>query len=129
MTIEHSTEQEIGSGLPPKRASGRLAGRQGVLWLVLAVLLAMTSITAGEEIRRLKSGDPPEYPELAKKLNIRGIARIQATVAPDGSVKEIKELGGNPVLLQALVSAVRKWKYEPMNRTSSVEVRFAFPSE
>ncbi len=129
MTLGHSTEQEIGSGPPRERVSGRLVGRQGMLWLVLAVLLAMTSITAGEETRRLKSGDPPEYPELAKRLNIRGVARIEATVAPDGSVKEIRELGGNPVLLRALISAVRKWKYEPMNRTSSIEVRFVFPAE
>ncbi len=129
MSLNHSTDQEIGPGPTPERPFIRFVGQQGVLRLVLAVLLAMSAFTSGEQTRRLRSGDPPEYPEIAKKLNIRGIARVQATVAPDGSVKEIKELGGNPVLLQALVSAVRKWKYEATDRTSSIEVRFVFPAE
>ena len=129
MSVSHSIDHETGSGSTPERPIARFVARQGILWLVLAVLLAMSTVTSGEQTRRLKRGDPPEYPELAKRLNIRGIARIQATIAPDGSVKEIKELGGNPVLLQALVNAVKKWKYEATNTTTSIEVRFAFPSE
>jgi protein TonB len=86
-------------------------------------------VAGAGETRRLRSGDPPEYPELAKKLGIRGIARVQLTVAPDGSVKAVKELGGNPVLIDALLRAVKKWKYETANETSSVEVKFVFPTE
>jgi TonB family protein len=129
MSINHSMNHETGAGPKPERSIARFVARQGILRLVLAILLAMSAVTNGEQTRRLRSGYPPEYPELAKRLNIRGIARIQATIAPDGSVREIKELGGNPVLLQALVNAVRKWKYEAANTTTSIEVRFAFPSE
>jgi TonB family protein len=76
--------------------------------------------------RRIRSGDPPEYPELARRLNLHGLARVQATIAPDGTVKQVKELGGNPVLVDALVRAVKKWKYEPADKTSTVEVKFDF---
>jgi TonB family protein len=81
---------------------------------------------AADTTRKVKSSAPPEYPELARKLNIKGIVRIQAVVSPEGNVKDIKELGGNPVLMDALVRAVKKWKYEPASRESLVEVKFEF---
>ncbi|HET9838203.1 MAG TPA: energy transducer TonB [Candidatus Angelobacter sp.] len=76
--------------------------------------------------RKLKLSTPPEYPELARKMNIQGVARVLLTVTPDGRVVGVKELGGNPVLVAALVQAVRKWKYEPSDRESEIEVRFEF---
>jgi TonB family protein len=97
-----------------------------MLRLVFAVLLIVPAFSHGEDIRKIKSSTPPEYPELARKLNIRGIARIQVTVAPDGTVKGAKELGGNPVLVDALMRTVKKWRYEPADRTSIIEVKFDF---
>ena len=76
--------------------------------------------------RKLKLSVPPEYPELARKMNIQGVARVLLTVTPDGRVVGIKELGGNPVLVSALVQAVKKWKYEPADHESEIEVRFEF---
>jgi len=76
--------------------------------------------------RKVKSSAPPEYPELARKLNIQGMARVLLTVTADGKVVNVKDLGGNPILVAALVDAVKKWKYEPADRESAVEVRFEF---
>jgi len=76
--------------------------------------------------RKLKLSTPPEYPELARKMNIQGVARVLLTVTADGRVVGVKELGGNPVLVSALVQAVRKWKYEAADRESEIEVRFEF---
>ena len=64
-----------------------------------------------QSARKAKVNPAPEYPELARKLNIQGLARVLAKVAPDGAVVAVKELGGNPVLVSALAEAVRKWKY------------------
>ncbi len=134
MTDNYSRKRTASSGAPLARAGGRPLNWHGVLRLALAIIFALSvvtlpALTGAEEPRRLQSGDPPEYSELAKKLNLRGIARVQVTVAPDGSVKEIKELGGNPLLLASLTSAVKKWKYEAANKTSVLEVKFAFPIE
>lgn len=85
----------------------------------------LPTVAHGED-RKIKSSPPPEYPELAKRLNIRGVARVRITVAPDGTVKDVKELGGNPVLLEALSRAVKKWKYEPASETSQIEVKYDF---
>ena len=76
--------------------------------------------------RRVKSNPPPEYPDLARKMNITGTARVLLTVTQDGTVTTVKELGGNPVLVAALVKAVKKWKYEAADRESAVEVKYEF---
>ncbi|HWX56261.1 MAG TPA: energy transducer TonB [Verrucomicrobiae bacterium] len=128
MKINDSRDRAANS-VPPPKTGRRFLGRPDILRLVLAALLVVPVFAGAGETRRLRSGDPPEYPELAKKLRIRGIARVQLTVAPDGSVKAVKELGGNPVLIDALLRAVKKWKYEAANETSNVEVKFVFPTE
>ncbi|HEU4414862.1 MAG TPA: energy transducer TonB [Candidatus Angelobacter sp.] len=79
-----------------------------------------------QSARKTKVNPPPDYPELARKLNIQGIARVLAKVAPDGGVVNVKELGGNPVLVSALAEAVKRWKYEPAEHESEVEIKFDF---
>lgn len=59
-------------------------------------------------------------------MNIEGLARVLANVNTDGSVAGVKELGGNPILVEALVQAVRKWKYESADHESEIEVKYQF---
>jgi len=96
-----------------------------LLWNTLATSPA-SSQTSQSQARKLKVSVPPEYPELARKMNIQGVARVLLTVSSDGRVVGVKELGGNPVLVAALTQAVRKWKYESADRESEIEVRFEF---
>jgi TonB family protein len=91
-------------------------------------LLGCSTAYAQAASRKLRTGTPPEYPELAKKNNIKGTARVQLLVSFDGKVKDVKILGGHPVLVQAVVDAVSKWKYEPAAQESIVIVKFDFGS-
>lgn len=105
--------------------------RRRISWLCtvfIAAALTLLAIipAAAQNSRKVRLAVQPEYPELAKKNNISGTARVQATIAPDGTVKEVKGLGGNPVLLQAATEAVKKWKYEPAQNESSAILRFDF---
>jgi TonB family protein len=109
-----------------KRVGFRSLTRRAVPRIALAALLLPCSALHAQESRKVKSSTPPEYPDLAKRLGIKGIVRVQLTVAPDGGVKDVKELGGNPVLIEALVRAVKKWKYQPANETSTLEVKVYF---
>ena len=102
--------------------------RQSLLLWLLLVLCFSSALQAQQESRKRKSGDPPEYPELARKLHIEGTAKVLITVSADGKVEKVKELGGNPVLLDALIRAVKKWRYEPAERESVIEVKFDFVS-
>ena len=82
---------------------------------------------AGEEpLRKVKVRVPPEYPELARRLRIVGAVKIQVVVSPAGKVRSTKVVGGHPLLIQAALDAVRRWKFEPANGESSlvVEVKF-----
>jgi TonB family protein len=108
------------------KCSSRRWSRRGSLRLTLALLLAISASIYGENLRKLRNSAPPEYPELAKRMHIRGIARVELTIAPDGTVKNVKELGGNPVLVDALKRATTKWKYEPAEKTTFLEVQFTF---
>jgi TonB family protein len=80
-----------------------------------------------EEItRKAKIKVAPVYPELAKRMNIKGIVRLQVTVAANGSIKDAKLVGGHPVLANAALDAVRKWRYEAAAAESSGIVVFRF---
>lgn len=100
------------------------------LWiaLVLAVMLiaAHLSVSAQESTRKVKRSVQPQYPELAKRLNLRGTVRLQLLIAPDGKVKEVKVLGGGPLLAQAAVDAVGKWLFEAEPQASTMVVKFDF---
>jgi len=102
--------------------------RRSRLAVGLLLFLLPSIMLHAQEARKLKAGDPPEYPELARKLHIQGIAKIQITISPDGRVEAIKEVGGNPVLLDALTRAVKKWKYQPADKQTVIEVEFNFIS-
>jgi len=79
-----------------------------------------------EVLRRAKSKVQPVYPELARKMNITGTVKVEVVVAPNGSVKEAKVVGGHPVLANAALDAVRKWRFEPATIESSGVVDFKF---
>jgi TonB family protein len=94
------------------------------------MLAALTSSWCNQSFaqdgRKVKVSPQPEYPDLARKNKIQGATRLQLAIAPDGSVKDIKVLGGNPVLVQASVEAVKKWKYEAGSAESTTVVKFEF---
>ena len=64
------------------------------------------------ESRLLKRVDP-EYPALARMARVSGVVILQATVDEEGNVRDIKILRGHPLLNDAVVAAVRQWKYTP----------------
>jgi TonB family protein len=79
-----------------------------------------------EVARKVLSKVAPTYPDLARKTNIHGTVRLGVVIAPDGRVESTRAIGGNPVLIQAAVDAVRKWKYDagPQRTNEVVELKF-----
>lgn len=107
-----------------------------VIWL-LAVVVALTTSMVGAQSssataasdRKVASKVAPIYPELAKKMHIHGIVRVEAVVRPNGAVKTTRVLGGNPVLVDAALDAVGKWKFEPAQAETTEVVQVTFDSE
>ena len=81
---------------------------------------------ANEIVRRAKSKVQPVYPDLARKMNITGTVKVQVVVAPNGTVKDAKVVGGHPVLASAALDAVKKWRFEPAPVESTGVVDFKF---
>ena len=79
-----------------------------------------------EIVRRAKSKVQPSYPDLARKMNITGTVKIQVVVAPNGIVKDAKIVGGHPVLANAALEAVKKWRFETAAGESTGVVDFKF---
>ncbi|HEY7405474.1 MAG TPA: energy transducer TonB [Candidatus Angelobacter sp.] len=94
--------------------------------MAVFLLFSYHPFLAQSSARKLRTRIEPEYPELARKNNISGSTRVELLVAADGKVKDVKVLGGNPVLVQAVVTAVSKWKYEPASEESTIVVKYDF---
>jgi TonB family protein len=94
--------------------------------ILLTLWLTWPGPAPAQESRKLKSGGQPGYPGIAKRYKLQGTVRLLAVIAPDGSVKEIKTLGGNAVLAQAAADAVKRWKYEPAPAESTLFLKFDF---
>ena len=72
-----------------------------------ALLLAMALPARAGDDRAIKTRVSPVYPEIAKRMKIAGVVRIEATVDPQGKVKEVKTVSGNHMLSVAAEDAVR----------------------
>jgi TonB family protein len=68
----------------------------------------------------------PVYPDLARRLQMRGTVRIQAVVAPNGSVKSTQVLGGSPLLVNAAQDAVGRWKWTPAPQETKELIELSF---
>lgn len=107
-------------------------------WLAVGLLILLGGTTlvrpapvAGEEqqaeiTRKVKSKIAPIYPDIAKRMNISGTVKLMVVVAPNGSVKSTKVIGGHPLLASAAEDAVKKWKFEPASEESSGMIEIIF---
>jgi protein TonB len=55
----------------------------------------------------------PSYPPIAQAAKISGVVIIEALIAEDGSVREVKVLKSVPLLDAAATDAVRQWRFTP----------------
>jgi len=104
-------------------------------WLAGAVISGVAAVCllypqpghAQDEIsRKVKSKVAPTYPELARRMAISGVVKVQVVVAPNGSVKSTKIVGGHPLLVNAAVDAVKKWRFDAASEESTGIVEFKF---
>jgi len=89
-------------------------------WLLLAV--AAGALFAADPTLKVNEADArkaataktvPDYPPIARQLKLLGRIELEAIVADDGKVETVRPVKGNPVLTQAGVEALKKWKFTP----------------
>ena len=107
-------------------------GKRPVTWVKVlqAAALALTMAFAIEgraaDDRAIKSRVAPVCPELAKRMKITGIVKIEAKVDADGKVTDVKTLAGNHMLSLAAEDAVRKWRFVSGEGTAAVNLDINF---
>jgi TonB family protein len=84
--------------------------------LLGSVPLGSAQQDTSESHRKMTAKIVPMYPPLAHDMNLGGTVRIEAVVAPNGTVTSASILGGHPVLAQSALDAVRRSKWEPAPR-------------
>jgi TonB family protein len=96
------------------------------LTIAAAAFQAQLAFAQDELNRKVKSKVAPAYPEIARRMAISGTVRLAVVVAPNGAIKDAKILGGHPVLVNAALDAVKKWKFEPAAEETSGTIEFKF---
>ena len=96
---------------------------------------AATEVVSGNSLKRTRSVEP-EYPEKARQANASGYVDLLYTVRADGTTGDITIVGAEPgnFFEDAAMSAVRKWRYEPVLREGRavdqrVRIRIRFNME
>jgi TonB family protein len=106
------------------------------MWLGGALLAALATTVLfppsqafGQEdglSRRIKSRVEPLYPEIARRMSITGKVKLSVVISPNGSIKDAKVIGGHPILVNAAMDAVKKWKFEPATSETSGTIEVSF---
>jgi len=76
--------------------------------------------------RRVRTRVVPEYPPLAKQMNVAGKVKIEATISADGRVTNTRAIGGSPLLINAAMEALKKWRFEPAPKETMEVIEFDF---
>jgi TonB family protein len=64
-------------------------------------------------LKRITNRPSPAYPALAQRAGIHGVVLLQVKLTNDGRVEVQKVLEGEPVLADAAMDAVKRWRARP----------------
>jgi protein TonB len=95
---------EIPKHSPPRTASPAFK------WSPATNAAELTRVSS-EPSERLQQERP--YPALSRQMKVEGSVLLQAFVAPDGGISDLRVLSGNPILASAAVDAARQWRFAP----------------
>jgi TonB family protein len=79
--------------------------------------------------RKVRTKVAPDYPALARQMNVTGKVKIETTIAADGHVTNTKVIGGSPLLINAALEAVKKWRFEPGPKDTTEVIEFEFSGQ
>jgi TonB family protein len=94
--------------------------------LAIAMSLSSANALAQETTRKAISNPNPTYPELARKVHLAGVVKVQVVIGADGKIKEVKVIGGHPLLVDAVQETLKNWKYAPGPSETTTSLAFNF---
>ena len=107
------------------RRLGPLFRRAALSLLLLSV--ALGGVVGGQDLkRRVLARTAPSYPELARRMHLSGKVKLELVIAPGGSVKSAKLVGGNPVFEKSAIDAAKQWRFETAEKETKVMILLEF---
>ena len=102
--------------------------KAGLVAGLMATLLLFGALLPGQQEggRRVRQRVTPVYPQLAREMKLMGAVRLEVQITAGGTVKNVRALGGHPVLVQSAMEAVRKWRFEPGPADTTQIMEFKF---
>lgn len=105
-------------GVPGGVAGGRMGGViGGIIGGIPSAAppppAAPIRVSSGVQGARKVHHVKPAFPPIARQARIYGTVKLEAIIAPDGTVQNLKVISGHPLLVQAAISAVQQWRYAP----------------
>ncbi len=91
-----------------------------------AAILTPTLLAADSAVRTVMRREQPRYPELARRMHVCGTIVLSVTVRPDGSVEGATTLSGHPLLVDAAMESVKRWKFAPAPETQVMNISVVF---
>jgi len=93
--------------------------------LAMAISLAAPCVPA-QENRKVVSNPTPAYPDIARKMHLAGVVKVRVVIGADGRIKDVKVVGGHPVLVDAVQETLKDWKYAPGSSETTTLLQFNF---
>ena len=94
--------------------------------IAACLILSCGFLVAGDTDRRVVTRAEPEYPEIARKMQLRGTVKLKVWIRADGDVTRVEYIGGHPLLAESAVNAVKKWKFEPASGETTMQIELKF---
>jgi len=121
------------SAIHSVRAWRRMSPKSPSLWLsvcfsILSFLVAPLSHAQqdSKSDRKVTTRVEPDYPPVLRMRQIGGTVRLEVTITPHGTVESAKVLGGNPILAESAVIAVKKWRFVSAETATTTTVSLVF---
>ena len=101
--------------------------KKKVTQILLALGLGFAAAGAhAQETRKALNSPTPAYPETARQFRLSGVVKVQVVIAPEGQIKDVKVLGGHPLLANAVQDTLKNWKYAPASSETTATLVFNF---
>ena len=122
-SVQEITERQFKRNVAMRNErKGRILG--GAL-LAMTLSLGAVKLQA-QEGRKVLSNPAPTYPEVARRLRLTGVVKVQVVIGTDGRIKEKNVIGGHPILVSAVEDTLKNWKYAPASGETTTQLEFNF---
>ncbi|MBI1354731.1 MAG: TonB family protein [Acidobacteria bacterium] len=112
--MTHTSQCRLESSLSTRR---RLLARLGGCFLVGGGSLHAEDalrVEADKVLRAVRKKVEPEYPLMARRMGVQGVVHIDVDIDAGGELVEAEKVDGHPVLVNAVLKAVRQWEIDPI---------------